>query len=140
MTKVEYLDQKNRLDDEVQSTLSQVDVIEDELANIPTPADFESLERFANKVRSRLSDDNYLKPEDKRLVLELLHVKVYLGLDGSVRVDGWYKDDDERDEETRDWLSSTTTACCGRQPVAFSITLTDAFFVEVKKVDLTLQA
>ncbi len=85
MTRSEYLEQRGRIDDEIQSNYEQLEAIKSELSSIPIPADFESLEKFASKVRDRLAGNYELKPEDKRPVLELLHVKVYIGLDGSVR-------------------------------------------------------
>ena len=51
-----------------------------------------------------------------------LHINVFLGLDGMIRVDGWYKDENEG-KESSDYLSSTTSTRCGRQTVAFSLTL-----------------
>ena len=114
MTKTEYLEQRVRIDDQIKAVVEDIASTEAELASVPVPIEFESLEKFASKVREKLTCGYDPTPEEKRHILELLHIKVHLGLDGSIRLDGWFTDDEE--EQTRGCLLDNTSARDGRQP------------------------
>ena len=101
MSKTEYLDHKYRIEDELRSTEQEIERVKSDLAQIPSPAELETLEIFASRIREKLEGDYDPCPEDKRKVLDLLHVRVFLRLDGGVRIDGWF-------EEDSTGLSSTT--------------------------------
>jgi hypothetical protein len=107
MTKIEYLEQKTRIDDQIKATIKEIEEKEAELASVPTQADLETLEIFASKIRVRLVDNYIPPPLEQRQLFELLHIKVFLGLDGTIRVDGWYNDND-MSEKNSDCLSDTT--------------------------------
>ena len=91
MTKAEYLEQRKHIDDELAEVISRIEELVGQIGNIPTPAEFEDLETFSREVCNELAqagDD--LPPEDKRRILELLHVIVWVTKEGSVRLDGWF--------------------------------------------------
>ncbi len=104
MTKGEYLEQKARIEAEKASVIRELDQLKEELQNLPTIADLETLEIFAKKIRNRLDGNYDPTPEEKRKILDLLHAKIWIGNDGRVTVSGWF-DVDERDSSC---LSSTT--------------------------------
>ena len=91
MSKSEYLEQKNRIDEKISSTIEDIESTEMELRDIPKPADFETLEIFASKIRERLSENYTPTPQEKRRILELLHIKVFLDLDGIYKDRWWFK-------------------------------------------------
>ncbi len=98
MTRSEFLRQKERIEVEFRSVLQDIESIDVELANIPVSVDLETLETFADAIRERLAGDYDPSPENKRQILELLHVRVWIGLDGRVRVSGWFGQDVEDSE------------------------------------------
>ncbi len=71
------------------------------------------METFAAEVRERLAGNYDPSPEEKRQILELLHVRVWIGIDGGVRVSGWFGQEDET--STRQ-LSTTSTRCENQLP------------------------
>jgi len=89
LTKREYMEQKARIDDELKSISVEMGQVEKELSEIPTPAQFETLEGFACGVRERLENSIDPPSEEKRTILELLHVKVLIDPGGSISVNGW---------------------------------------------------
>jgi site-specific DNA recombinase len=94
MTKYEYMEQKERIDVEVKGTVADIELIEAELVSVPTPSELETIEQFAENVRGRLQRNGDMSPADKRHILELLHVKVLISIDGKVRVTGWFGQDE----------------------------------------------
>jgi len=106
LTKREYIEQKTRIDDELKGLHAEIEQVEKELPNIPTPAEYETLEAFAQSVRERLENSIDPPGEEKRTILELLHVKVLINPNGSVSVNGWFGD------QTSDGgLLSTASQC-----------------------------
>ena len=113
MTKTEYLRQKERIDDEQKSIAQEIDKVDVELASIPMLADLESMETFASAVRERMDGKFDPSPEDKRKILELLHVRVWISVDGEVRLTGWFK---QEDDEASTWLLSESSKHYVRRP------------------------
>ncbi len=95
MTKLEYLRQKERIEEEIKGIIDDIEGIDAELANIPIPADLETMEIFAAAIRERLTGNYNPSPEEKRQILELLHMRVWIRIDGSVRLSGWFEEEDE---------------------------------------------
>ena len=104
MTRSDFLRQKERIEVEFRSLLQDIERIDAELANIPVSVDLETLETFTDAIRERLAGDYDPSPENKRQILELLHIRVWIGLDGSVRVSGWFG----QNVEDRERLLDTT--------------------------------
>lgn len=76
---------------ELKSIGEQLQEIENELSNLPTPEEYETVEKFAEQIRQRIGEEGWdIQPQEKRRVLELLHTKVWIGLDYTVRVTGWF--------------------------------------------------
>jgi len=105
LTKTEYLEQKHRIEDEITSNILETERLQKELASVPTPTDLETIEKFASRVRVILEGNYNPTPEEMRKILELLHVKVWIGINGEVKVSGGFDDDST-------CLSSTTSANC----------------------------
>jgi Recombinase zinc beta ribbon domain len=115
MTKNEYYEQKTRIDDHIKATLKEIEEKEAELASVPSKADLETLEIFASKIRVRLAENYVPSLQEQRQLFELLHIKVILGLDGTIKVNGWYKDENDY-EESSNCLSSTSSTRCAHLP------------------------
>lgn len=142
LTKSEYISQKNRLDTEIEHLHDEIDIVEKALADVPTPAELETLEAFAAEINERLDTINPSK-EEKRKIIELLHVKVILELDGELKLEGWFLPLEysvSYDEELSEGDGSNVTdnGLLGQQlslsvqkPVSFSITLADILFSKV---------
>lgn len=91
LSKADYVTQKSRIEDELSAARTEIVALEDELAQGPiVPADLASLDAFLGEIRDVLADARDLTPQEKRDVLELLHVQVNLHMDGNVRIEGWF--------------------------------------------------
>lgn len=97
MRKTDYLAQKAQLDNELNTTLSKIAVIEQELSQLHPVMERKELESFSAQVRAAFQARE-VTPEEKRSILEQLHTRVLMSTDGRIRLDGWVK---------TGWLSST---------------------------------
>jgi site-specific DNA recombinase len=104
MSKAEYVEQKQRIDDELKSIEAEVADIQKDLAYIPSPAELETLEAFSAEVCERLELVE-MRSEDKRKIFELLHVKVFVSESGMVRIDGWFNAHESDGLSDRQWIS-----------------------------------
>lgn len=89
LSKSEYIDQKTRIDDALKFLNDEISELERGLVSIPTPKKLETLEVFTAQIRNRI-DNTDPTPQQKRKLLEMLHVKVVIRLDGRIRVDGLF--------------------------------------------------
>jgi len=92
MLKADYVAQKVQLNKELEDILKEIEAVEDELSDLPTLAELETLEAFSAEIADSLGNGD-LAPEEKRKILQMLHVKVLVGIDGSMRLDGWFNVD-----------------------------------------------
>jgi site-specific DNA recombinase len=93
MTRTEYLEQRAKVQADLKNAAGKLQEIEAQLSNLPTLDEYESLERFAEQIKERLTGAEWQPtPANKRRVLELLHLRVYLSYDGSGRITGWFGD------------------------------------------------
>ena len=90
MPKIEYLDQKERIDKENLSIDEDLEYLRRELATLPEPADLETLQQFASEIAEGLLPQEELTIERKRQILELMHMKVIYHPNGDVDLDGWF--------------------------------------------------
>jgi len=90
MPKIEYLDQKSRMDEEANSIEENLINLRQELATIPQPAELEMLKQFAAQIAEGLLPVEDLTLERKREILNLMHIKVLLHPDREVDLDGWF--------------------------------------------------
>lgn len=95
LTKAEYLEQKKRISDEISDLKGKIEQVENDLSRIPKPEALKSLEVFAEKIRKRLLSEKEPRPEDKRKIYEMLHIKVFIGLDWRIEIKGWFGKDSE---------------------------------------------
>jgi site-specific DNA recombinase len=110
MTKAEYLEQKGLVDEELGQLHETIQKSEQELATIPEPADLETLEAFASAVRQNITQQDRMSPEEKRQLLETLHIKVFINRqDKEIRIEGWFGPPIEG-------LSYQTSTRCGLRP------------------------
>jgi hypothetical protein len=95
MTKTQFLAQKTQLEAELKEVQDKIKEIQPQTTDLPTANQFEELERFAEKIRNKVSNENWgPTPESKRRLLQMLHVKVFLSKDGTGRVTGWFGETD----------------------------------------------
>jgi site-specific DNA recombinase len=91
MTKAEYVEQKESVDSELKGLQTEIERVEKELASIPTPADLETLEAFASAVRETITSEVTLSPEDRRKILQMLHIKIFIDKRAKeFRIEGWF--------------------------------------------------
>lgn len=90
MSKTEYLDQKLQMDEEIKSIESDLEVLHNDIADIPEPASVEALEKFAAEIVDELFAEQEITLEKKRRLFEMMHLKVMLHPNGNVGVDGWF--------------------------------------------------
>ena len=94
MTKEEYLEEKRILDDQIQITTADIERVRKELQKIPSKADLENLEQMAANILNVLGDNLDISPQEKRQVMQMLNLKVLMSLNGRVRLEGWFREDD----------------------------------------------
>jgi len=92
MLKADYVAQKVQLNKELEGVLKEIDAVEDELSDLPTLAELETLEAFSAEIADSLGNGD-LAPEERRKILQMLHVKVLVAIDGGMRLDGWFNVD-----------------------------------------------
>lgn len=91
ITKTEYLTQRAKIDEELRSIENQIDKVKAELSKLPTREEYADLERFAEDIRRRLDGDGWTPSiENKRKILELLHIKVWISVDYQIKITGWF--------------------------------------------------
>jgi len=90
MTKMEYLDQKVQIENEIQSIDMDLQKLRIEVEEIPEPASLDALERFSADVLDELHTQEEITLERKRKLFEMMHLKVILHPDGKVKLDGWF--------------------------------------------------
>lgn len=90
MPKVEYLEQKGRMDEEASSIEEDLENLRQEVATTPQPADLDVLKRFAEEIAQGILPEEGLSLERKRKILDMMHVKVIYHPDGQVELDGWF--------------------------------------------------
>jgi site-specific DNA recombinase len=105
MTKDEYLEEKQILDDQIKAANKDIEKIGKELKTIPSESDLKSLEQMASKIVGALGNNLDISPQDKRKVMKMLNIKVLISRGGGVKLEGWFTPES-------DGLSSTTSACC----------------------------
>jgi site-specific DNA recombinase len=105
MTKAEYLSQRTQLQDKIEAAREQIEQTEGELYRISQPIDLETLEDFASQIRKLLANEQDIPQETKRRILDLLRARVFLSLDDSFRLEGWFSFPEPENEG----LSSTSS-------------------------------
>jgi site-specific DNA recombinase len=106
LPKAIYIEQMTRIEDELNSIDKDLESRRSDLASIPTPADLASLEIFSERICQHLDTSNP-SPEEKRHILELLHITVKVDLNGYVRLEGWFipQEDDGLLNQPSRWLA-----------------------------------
>jgi site-specific DNA recombinase len=94
LPKVTYIEQMTRIEDELKAIDKDLEDRQSNLDHLPTPADLASLEAFSERICQKLDTTNPT-PQEKRHVLELLHVTAKVDLNGVVRLEGWFIPQDE---------------------------------------------
>ena len=89
LSKPEYIAQKTKIDRELKSLAEEIAAIEKDLGTVPSPSELETLEAFAATINQKL-DFVDPPPEEKRKILELLHVRVIIDQAGNSRLEGWF--------------------------------------------------
>ena len=93
MTRTEYLEQRTKIQADLKNAASRLKEVEAQLSTLPSLEEYESLERFAEKIKERLTGAEWQPtPANKRRVLELLHTRVYINYSGEGRITGWFGD------------------------------------------------
>lgn len=89
MTKSEYISQKERIDDNLTLVTNEILELEEKLKGVPILAEFETLEAFSAEIQKTLGSNFDFGKEEKKKVLEALNIRVLIGIDGGIRLDGW---------------------------------------------------
>ena len=89
LSRGEYIEEKTRIDGVIQQQQSDIELLELQLETFPLPGDFDDIEEFTEKISLGINVINIM-PDQKRKILDMLHVKVFLDSESSVRLDGWF--------------------------------------------------
>ncbi|NTU65325.1 MAG: hypothetical protein HGB05_18465 [Chloroflexi bacterium] len=85
--------QKSDIDGERSELNEKIEKAQEDLKHAPQPADLATFEAFTAKIRAQLKSNIDPKPEKKRQLLQMLHVKVIISPKGEPEVTGWYTPD-----------------------------------------------
>ncbi|MBI9049075.1 MAG: hypothetical protein JEZ00_06640, partial [Anaerolineaceae bacterium] len=89
MERVEYIEQREKIQADLKTTNDELIILESQLSNIPTLHRYESLSRFADEIKERISTDKWNPTsENIRQIFELLKIRVHLSDDGTGRITG----------------------------------------------------
>lgn len=89
MTKAEYLDHRKSIQSQIASTIQLMDQCGQIIVQMPTPIEFESLEKFSSIVKDVLvNHKDQITPQWKREILRKLHIKVLINKDETGEVIG----------------------------------------------------
>ena len=94
MSKADFLDQKVRIEDELALVDKEMGKISEEMKQVPSIAELDCLEEYARRICHRL-DTVDPTPEEKRHILQLLHVEVRVDLEKNIRLDGWFSPEED---------------------------------------------
>lgn len=109
MAKSDYLEEKENIDAQIRAANIDIERIANELQKIPSFEDLISLEKFAGKVVAALGKNLDISPQDKRLIMQMINLKVLISVDGRVKLEGWFTPEN-------DGFSSTTLTHYVHQP------------------------
>ena len=109
MTKTEYIELKTPIDDQINDAISEVEKTSREMQHIPSTEDLETLEQFAANIVTALGNNVEITPQDKRQIMQMLNLKVFISADGTIKLEGWFAPESEG-------LLSTPSARCDLQP------------------------
>lgn len=91
MPKSEYLTQRALITNKVVAVQRAIDEINDELASIPSVADYATFTAFSNRIRTKLTENTDPTPQEKRTLLQLLHIVVHVDLvSNELSIEGWF--------------------------------------------------
>lgn len=90
MTKIEYIELKTPIDEQIKAASLEVETTMQELQRIPSPEDLTSLEQFASKIVSALGNNLNISHQDKRQIMQMLNLKVLISRDGTIKIEGWF--------------------------------------------------
>jgi hypothetical protein len=84
------LDQKLRIDEEVELLENDLAALRNDLADIPEPASVDALENFAKAIVDELMAQQEITLQRKRQLFEMMHLRVILHRNGNVGIEGWF--------------------------------------------------
>ena len=88
-SKAEYIKQRDQFDEEEQTINKRIEILREELAAVPEPAQIEILQQFSDEIADELLGDQKLSLAKKKRILKLMNIKVIYHPDGRVLLDGW---------------------------------------------------
>lgn len=92
MPKSEFLEHRARLTSEQKNAVARLREVDAQLSNIPTIDEYAHLEKFAEEIKLRITNPDWQPtPENKKRILDLLHIRVMLDVDqNGGRITGWF--------------------------------------------------
>jgi len=89
ITKNEYQEQRSKLEIAIQAERKKILSIEAQIQKIPTKEELKDIGKFSKAIRERLTSTDWSPtPKNKKDILEMLDVRVYLSDDGTARIEG----------------------------------------------------
>ncbi len=88
MTKDEYLESRLILNQELENIEAQIAEVEAEISSIPTHVDLATFRDFTAEIREYVTGNIEPPPADKRRMLELLNIKVWIDENGEIELTG----------------------------------------------------
>lgn len=89
ITKNEYQEQRSKIENAIQIERKKILSIEAQIQKFPTREELKDIGKFSRAIRERLNSKDWSpSPQNKKTILQMLGVRVFLSQDGTVRIDG----------------------------------------------------
>lgn len=106
LTRKEYLQSREQILSQLKEAEEHLAEIQSQIEEVPEPLEVAEFEAFTAGIREQLQGDFEPTPEQKRELMEVLHIQIKLQLDGAFKIEGWIAPAPERG------LLSNTSAHC----------------------------
>ena len=90
MSKDEYLEEKQLIEDAISEAQGDIERIEKELSHVPSQDDLVQLEEMAGRIVEALGENLDIPDTEKRRIMELLNIKVLISPDEKMKLTGFF--------------------------------------------------
>jgi len=90
MSKDDYLTEKRLIEDAIAEAQGDIERIEKDLSHVPSEGDLIQLEEMAAKIVETLGVNLDIPDSDKRKILELLNIRVFISPDRKIKLTGFF--------------------------------------------------
>ena len=91
ITKAEYSQRRSTIEGEIKTLEADISSLRDQLTSVDVPPEYETIKAFSKEIRDQLGGEAEITPEQRRRILQLLHVRIFIPEHGDLRLEGWFE-------------------------------------------------